>query len=168
VLIFTRTRHRASRLAAQLARAGYRTACLHSDRSQNQRQAALDGFRAGTYQVLVATDIAARGIDVQAISHVINYDIPDTTDAYIHRIGRTGRAERTGDALTMITPDDDTTVRALERTLGHAIPRRTLDGFDYGSPPPQMAPRPPARHAPPRGNRRPANAPRGSGDLPKR
>ncbi len=131
VLIFTRTRHRASRLAAQLDRAGYRTASLHSDRSQNQRQAALDGFRAGAYQILVATDIAARGLDVETISHVINYDIPDTTDAYIHRIGRTGRAERSGDALTLITPDDDATVRVLERTLGHSIARRTLDGFDF-------------------------------------
>jgi ATP-dependent RNA helicase RhlE len=188
VLIFTRTRHRASRLAAQLGRAGFRTACLHSDRSQNQRQAALDGFRAGAYQILVATDIAARGIDVQAISHVINYDIPDTTDAYIHRIGRTGRAERTGDALTLITPDDDTTVRVLERTLGHTIPRQMLDGFDYNMPP-QTAPRSPAPYAPPsgqpgrqavaqqsaraharppRGNRRAASSSRGPNDAHKR
>jgi ATP-dependent RNA helicase RhlE len=185
VLIFTRTRHRASRLAAQLGRAGYRTACLHSDRSQNQRQAALDGFRTGAYQILVATDIAARGIDVQAISHVINYDIPDTTDAYIHRIGRTGRAERTGDALTLITPDDTATVRALERTLGQAITRRTVDGFDYNAPPSVQYP--PARHAPPaasrpagaqqparqhaqppRGNRRGPGSQRGPGDARKR
>ena len=107
VLIFTRTKHRASRLAQQLERSGYRVTSLHSNRSQNQRQAALDGFRDGTYQIMVATDIAARGIDVDRISHVINYDIPDTADAYIHRIGRTGRAEREGDAFTMITPEDD-------------------------------------------------------------
>jgi ATP-dependent RNA helicase RhlE len=186
VLIFTRTRHRASRLAAQLGRAGYRTASLHSDRSQNQRQAALDGFRAGAYQILVATDIAARGLDVETISHVINYDIPDTTDAYIHRIGRTGRAERSGDALTLITPEDDATVRALERTLGHAIARRTLDGFDYKAPPvqrPASAPAPrgaqqgrlaaqqpqPRRQAQsPRGDRHATSAPRGPGDVRKR
>ncbi len=136
VLIFTRTRHRASRLAQQIARAGYRTTSLHSDRSQNQRQAALDGFRDGTYQIMVATDIAARGIDVQGISHVINFDIPDTADAYIHRIGRTGRAEREGDAFTLITPDDDEIVRALERVVGRKLPRQTVDGFDYAAPPP--------------------------------
>jgi ATP-dependent RNA helicase RhlE len=138
VLIFTRTRHRATRLAAQLSRAGYRVASLHSDRSQNQRQAALDGFRSGAYQIMVATDIAARGIDVATISHVINYDIPDTTDAYIHRIGRTGRAEREGDAFTLITPNDDAAVRAIERVLGQAIPRRRIEGFDYTTPPPQQ------------------------------
>jgi ATP-dependent RNA helicase RhlE len=144
VLIFTRTRHRASRLAAQLDRAGYRVASLHSDRSQNQRQAALDGFRTGAFQILVATDIAARGIDVATISHVINYDIPDTTDAYIHRIGRTGRAEREGDAFTLITPVDDAAVRAIERVLGQAIPRRRLDAFDYNAPPPPQQPQGPA------------------------
>jgi ATP-dependent RNA helicase RhlE len=113
-------------------------ASLHSDRSQNQRQAALDGFRTGAYQIMVATDIAARGIDVETISHVINYDIPDTTDAYIHRIGRTGRAEREGDAFTLITTDDDAEVRAIERVLGHTIPRRRLEGFDYAAPLPQQ------------------------------
>jgi ATP-dependent RNA helicase RhlE len=150
VLIFTRTRHRASRLAAQLDRAGYRVASLHSDRSQSQRQAALDGFRSGTYQILVATDIAARGIDVATISHVINYDIPDTTDAYIHRIGRTGRAEREGDAYTLITSEDDAAVRAIERVLGQAIARRRIDDFDYTAPPPpQNGPRPQGPHARP-------------------
>jgi ATP-dependent RNA helicase RhlE len=144
VLIFTRTRHRASRLAAQLDRAGYRVASLHSDRSQNQRQAALDGFRTGAFQIMVATDIAARGIDVATISHVINYDIPDTTDAYIHRIGRTGRAEREGDAFTLTTPADDGAVRAIERVLGQGIPRRRLEGFDYNAPPPPQQPQGPA------------------------
>jgi ATP-dependent RNA helicase RhlE len=159
VLIFTRTRHRASRVAQQIARAGYRTTSLHSDRSQNQRQAALDGFRDGTYQIMVATDIAARGIDVRGISHVINYDIPDTADAYIHRIGRTGRAEREGDAFTLITPDDDVTVRALERAVGRKLPRQTIDGFDYDAPPPIQTnsgrPGQPAAQAP---GRRPAQA----------
>jgi ATP-dependent RNA helicase RhlE len=175
VLIFTRTRHRASRLAAQLGRAGYRVASLHSDRSQNQRQAALDGFRSGAYQIMVATDIAARGIDVATISHVINYDIPDTTDAYIHRIGRTGRAEREGDAFTLITPDDDAAVRAIERVLGQAIPRRRLNGFDYTAPAPQQTQAPagrqrqqPARHqanTPRQGGRRGGRPPRGQSDA---
>ena len=140
VLIFTRTRHRASRLAQQLERAGYRVAALHSDRSQNQRQAALDGFRDGTFQIMVATDIAARGIDVERISHVINYDIPDTADAYIHRIGRTGRAEREGDAFTMVTPEDDAIVRTIERVVGRPIPRHTIAGFDYSVAAPSAMP----------------------------
>ncbi len=156
VLIFTRTKHRANRVAEQVARAGYRTAALHSNRSQNQRQAALDGFRAGSVQVLVATDIAARGIDIQAISHVINYDIPDTADNYIHRIGRTGRAEREGDALTLVTAEDQVTVRDIERALKQPLERRTLDGFDYRAPMPAASvgefhrpPRPPQnRRAP--------------------
>jgi ATP-dependent RNA helicase RhlE len=142
VLIFTRTKHRASRLAQQLERGGYRVTSLHSNRSQNQRQAALDGFRDGTYQIMVATDIAARGIDVDRISHVINYDIPDTADAYIHRIGRTGRAEREGDAFTMITSEDDLMVRAIERAVGQRIPRQAIPGFDYDAPAPPMTQQP--------------------------
>jgi ATP-dependent RNA helicase RhlE len=158
VLIFTRTRHRASRVATQLGRAGYRVASLHSDRSQNQRQAALDGFRSGTFQIMVATDIAARGIDVDSISHVINYDIPDTTDAYIHRIGRTGRAEREGDAFTLITAEDDAMIRTIERTLGKPIERRRIEGFDYAAPPPpQSGPRPQGR---PQQTQRPQAQPR--------
>ena len=118
VLIFTRTKHRAKRLGEQLERAGYRAASLQGNLSQNQRQAALDGFRDGSYQILVATDIAARGIDVSRISHVINYDMPDTADAYTHRIGRTGRAEKTGDAFTFVTREDEVMVRSIERVLG--------------------------------------------------
>ncbi|MBC8077670.1 MAG: DEAD/DEAH box helicase, partial [Chloroflexales bacterium] len=140
VLVFTRTKHRASRLAEQLARSGYKVAALHSNKSQNQRQAALDGFRDGSFHVLVATDIAARGIDVARVSHVITYDSPDTTDAYIHRIGRTGRAERSGDAFTMTTDEDVPTVRAIERVLGQPLERRTLDGFDYSAPAPAHQP----------------------------
>ncbi len=117
MLIFTRTRHRAHRLAQQIARAGYRVTSLHSDRTQGQRQSALNGFKVGTYQILVSTDIAARGLDVEGISHVINFDMPDTADAYIHRIGRTGRAEHTGDAFTLCTPDDAEMVRALEKIM---------------------------------------------------
>jgi ATP-dependent RNA helicase RhlE len=131
VLIFTRTKHRAKRVGQQLEKAGYRAASLQGNLSQNKRQAALDGFRDGSYQVLVATDIAARGIDVSRISHVINYDMPDTTDAYTHRIGRTGRAAKTGDAFTFITREDEDMVRSIERILGEKVERRTLTGFDY-------------------------------------
>ncbi|MBN1423161.1 DEAD/DEAH box helicase [Candidatus Fermentibacteria bacterium] len=131
VLVFTRTKHRAQRLAQQVARAGYRVTSLHSDRTQSQRQAALTGFRRGDYQIMVATDIAARGLDVEGISHVVNYDMPNTVDDYIHRIGRTGRAERTGDAYTFVTPDDASAVRAVERMMGQPLPRRALPGFDY-------------------------------------
>lgn len=137
VLIFTRTKHRAKRLGEQLEKAGYRAASLQGNLSQNRRQAALDGFRDGTFQILVATDIAARGIDVSQVSHVINYDIPDTAEAYIHRIGRTGRAARSGDAFTLVTSDDGAMVRAIERSLGATIERRTVQGFDYSVPAPK-------------------------------
>jgi ATP-dependent RNA helicase RhlE len=149
VLIFTRTKHRAKRVGEQLEKAGYTAASLQGNLSQNRRQAAMDGFRNGTYQILVATDIAARGIDVSQVSHVINYDIPDTSEAYIHRIGRTGRAARNGDAFTMITDEDTVMVKAIERTLGSVIERRTVDGFDYTVPAPRKddefarPPRPP-------------------------
>jgi ATP-dependent RNA helicase RhlE len=137
VLVFTRTKRRAKRLGEQLSRAGYRSASLQGNLSQGRRQAALDGFRTGKFQILVATDIAARGIDVSKVSHVINYDIPDTPDAYIHRIGRTGRATRTGDAFTLITGEDKDMVRAIDRVLGMKIERRTLTDFDYNAPAPE-------------------------------
>jgi superfamily II DNA/RNA helicase len=131
ILIFTRTKHRAKRIGQQLEKAGYKAASLQGNLSQNKRQEALDGFRSGKYQILVATDIAARGIDVSSISHVINYDIPDTTDAYTHRIGRTGRAAKTGDAFTFVSREDEPLVRSIERVLGAKIERRTLKDFDY-------------------------------------
>jgi ATP-dependent RNA helicase RhlE len=131
VLVFTRTKHRAKQLGQQLERAGHRAASLQGNLSQSRRQAALDGFRDGSYRILVATDIAARGIDVSSISHVINYDMPDTVDAYTHRIGRTGRAAKTGDAFTFIVPEDEDMVRSIERILGKKVERKTLDGFDY-------------------------------------
>jgi len=136
VLVFTRTKHRAKRVGQQLERAGYRTASLQGNLSQNRRQAALDGFRRGSYQILVATDIAARGIDVSSISHVINYDMPDTADAYTHRIGRTGRAAKTGDAFTFVVQEDEEMLRSIERVLGEKIERRKLRGFDYTKPAP--------------------------------
>jgi len=135
VLIFTRTKHRAQRLGVQIKRAGYPATSLQGNLSQNQRQVAIRGFRDGSYRVLVATDIAARGIDVSRISHVINYDMPDTTDAYTHRIGRTGRAEKTGDAFSLVTREDEAMVRSIEHVLGTRLERRRLNGFDYQSPP---------------------------------
>jgi len=134
VLVFTRTKHRAEKLSRQIGQAGFRTTSLHSDRSQGQRQSALAGFKSGHYQVMVATDIAARGLDVEGISHVINYDMPATADDYIHRIGRTGRAERTGDAFTLVTPDDKDMVRTLEKIIGKPLPHQTLNGFNYTAP----------------------------------
>jgi ATP-dependent RNA helicase RhlE len=140
VLIFTRTKYRAQKVAQQILRAGYKVTSLHGDRTQGQRQSALKGFKSGTHDIMVATDIAARGLDVETISHVINYDMPDTADAYIHRIGRTGRAERTGDAFTLVTPEDTDMVRALDRIMGEPIKRETLEGFNYTVPaPPRSA-----------------------------
>ena len=130
VLIFTRTKHRAKRLGEKLLKLGYKAASLQGNLSQNRRQAALDGFRDGSHQILVATDIAARGIDVSQVSHVINFDMPNTPEAYIHRIGRTGRAARSGDAFTLVTTADRSMERAIERVLGRSIERRTLDGFE--------------------------------------
>ncbi len=137
VLVFTRTKHRAKRLDEQLQKAGFRAASLQGNLSQNRRQAALDGFRDGSFQILVATDIAARGIDVSQISHVINYDIPDTPEAYIHRIGRTGRAARSGDAFTLVTGEDTLMVRTIEKVLGKPLARRRLEDFDYTVPAPR-------------------------------
>src|SRR3990172_155974 len=136
VLVFTRTKHRAERVAQQLVRAGYRATSFQGDLPQHRRQAALDGFRAGSFKVLVATDIAARGIDVQDISHIINYDMPDGTDTYIHRIGRTGRIGKNGDAFTLVTSEDDAMVRGLERLLNAPLKRQTLESFDYNMPEP--------------------------------
>ncbi|MCM0754399.1 DEAD/DEAH box helicase [Desulfovibrio aminophilus] len=158
VLVFTRTKHRARRVGEQLLKAGHAAASIQGNLSQNKRQAALDGFRVGKHRILVATDIAARGIDVSLVEHVINYDIPDTAEAYTHRIGRTGRAERTGEAHTFVTRDDATMIRAIERVLGKPLPRRNVDGFDYDVPAPardtEFA-RPPM---PPRGQRKPRAA----------
>lgn len=139
VLVFTRTKIRAERVAEQLRRAGFRATSLQGNLSQYQRQAALDGFRAGRIKVLVATDIAARGIDVLEISHVINYDMPDSPDSYIHRIGRAGRIGRSGEAFTFVTSQDGQMVRSLEQILNGQIKRNTLTDFDYGhAPEPRM------------------------------
>ncbi|MGD9780636.1 MAG: DEAD/DEAH box helicase [Kiritimatiellia bacterium] len=156
VLVFTRTKHRAKRLAAQLTASGYRAASLQGNLSQRQRQAALDGFKSGQHQILVATDLAARGIDVDDITHVINFDMPATVDDYTHRIGRTGRAAKTGDAFTFITHEDEGAVRAIERLLGFKIERRRIEGFDYSA-----KPAAPAGH--PQGQRHPHSSPKPAG-----
>jgi ATP-dependent RNA helicase RhlE len=131
VLIFTRTKHRARGLARDLAKHDYRTSALQGNMSQNQRQKAINGFRDGKYDILVATDIASRGIDVSEISHVINFDMPDTVDAYTHRIGRTGRAHKTGEAYTFVEREQEPLIREIEEVLGAQIERRRLPGFDY-------------------------------------
>ena len=131
VLVFTRTKHRANRLADVLQKAGIPVERLHGNRSQAQRTQALAGFKSGKYRVLVATDIAARGIDVEALSHVVNFDVPAMAEDYIHRVGRTARAEATGDAFTFVAPDEENDLRAIERAIAKRLPRITVPGFDY-------------------------------------
>jgi ATP-dependent RNA helicase RhlE len=131
VLAFTRTKHRANRLAEFLERRGVSVARIHGSRSQAQRTEALAGFKEGKYRVLVATDIAARGIDVEALGLVVNFDVPNIPEDYIHRVGRTARAELTGDAYTLVSPQEEPDLRGIERHLGKPLPRQKVDGFDY-------------------------------------
>ena len=130
-LAFTRTKHRADRLAKSLVREGLKAERIHGNRSQAQRTAALAGFKEGRYQVLVATDIAARGIDVEALGHVVNFDVPTTPEDYIHRVGRTARAEMTGDAFTFVSPAEEADLRNIERVVGRRLPRVMVPDFDY-------------------------------------
>jgi ATP-dependent RNA helicase RhlE len=130
-LVFTRTKHRANRLADFLARHGVPCERIHGNRSQAQRTAALAGFKSGRFRILVATDIAARGIDVEALSHVINFDVPAVPDDYIHRVGRTARAELTGDAFTFVSPEEEGDLAAIERAVGKRLPRVVLPDFEY-------------------------------------
>jgi ATP-dependent RNA helicase RhlE len=134
-LVFTRTKHRANRLADHLVKAGIRAERIHGNRSQAQRTAALDGFKAGRFPVLVATDIAARGIDVEELGHVVNFDVPAVPDDYIHRVGRTGRAAATGEAFTMASPEEEGDLRNIERAIGRRLPRVTVPDFDYAARP---------------------------------
>ena len=134
VLVFTRTKSRAKSVALQLDRSGYKVTSLHGNLTQQKRQHALDGFRDGRYEIMVATDIAARGIDVTRISHVINYDMPSTADAYTHRIGRTGRAAKTGDAFTFVTGEDRGLAQSLERVLGGKLQYQNVDGLTMSMP----------------------------------
>ncbi|HJR52796.1 MAG TPA: DEAD/DEAH box helicase [Gemmatimonadota bacterium] len=133
-IVFCRTKHRADRVAKKLAARGITAGRIHGNRSQGQRTAALAAFKNGQTRVLVATDIVARGIDVEALDHVVNFDVPHTPDDYIHRVGRTARAEMTGDAYTLVSPEEEPTIRAIERALGRTIERRTVGGFDYQAP----------------------------------
>ena len=137
VLVFSRTKHGADRIARHLEREGVKTATLHSNRSQNQRLRALKDFKSGAVRVLVATDIAARGIDVDGISHVVNFDFPMHPEDYVHRIGRTGRAQMVGDAISFVGSDDHAPLRSLERFIGRGIVRKRAEGFDYNAPAPQ-------------------------------
>jgi ATP-dependent RNA helicase RhlE len=134
-LVFTRTKHRANRLWEFLDKHGISAARIHGNRSQAQRTDALAGFKAGSYRVLVATDIAARGIDVEALGHVVNFDVPLAAEDYIHRVGRTARAEATGEAYTFVSPEEADDLRAIERAVGKALPRVTIPGFDYDAKP---------------------------------
>jgi ATP-dependent RNA helicase RhlE len=132
-LVFTRTKHRANRLAEQLLKRGVKAERIHGNRSQPQRTAALAGFKNGQYRVLVATDIAARGIDIEALGHVVNFDVPQAPDDYIHRVGRTARAEAVGDAFTFVAPEEENDLRAIEKAIGKRLPRITLPDFDYSA-----------------------------------
>ena len=134
-LVFTRTKHRANRLWEFLTKRGIEAARIHGNRSQKQREDALDGFKSGRYRVLVATDIAARGIDVEALGHVVNFDVPLASEDYIHRVGRTARAELTGEAFTLVSPQEEGEVKSIERAIGKALPRVTLPDFDYSAKP---------------------------------
>jgi ATP-dependent RNA helicase RhlE len=131
VLIFSRTKHGADRIASQLKSANHAVAVLHSNRTQRERVEALEGFKSGKYEVMVATDIAARGIDVAGISHVINFDVPTHPEDYVHRIGRTGRAQSVGDAFTLMTSENVSDVQAIERFIGQKVVRQKLENFPY-------------------------------------
>ena len=134
-LVFTRTKHRANRLAEQLVKRGIKAERIHGNRSQPQRTAALAGFKSGYHRVLVATDIAARGIDIEALGHVVNFDVPQAPDDYIHRVGRTARAGEIGDAFTFVAPDEQNDLRAIEKAIGKRLPQITLPDFDYNARP---------------------------------
>src|SRR5436189_1722344 len=168
VLVFSRTKHGADRIARRLESSGIKTGTIHSNRSQNQRLRALKDFKSGAVRVLVATDIAARGIDVDGISHVVNYDFPMHPEDYVHRIGRTGRAHAVGDAISFVTPEDHGPLRSLERFIGRGIVRKKAEGFDYN----QAAPPRDERGRGARVRQRkmeprlPGNSPRGSGEAP--
>jgi len=138
VIVFTRTKHRSNRLAEYLTSQGVSNARIHGNRSQAQRTDALEGFKSGRYRCLVATDIVARGIDVEQLEHVVNFDVPHLPEDYIHRVGRTARAEATGTAFTLVSPEEEGSFRDIERAIGRRLPRVTVPGFDYT-----------ARHAPP-------------------
>jgi ATP-dependent RNA helicase RhlE len=168
VLVFSRMKHGADRIARNLEASGIKTATLHSNRSQNQRLRALKDFKSGAARVLVATDIAARGIDVDGISHVVNYDFPMHSEDYVHRIGRTGRAHAAGDAISFVTPEDRDALRALERFIGRSIVRKRCEGFNYTTPAPAGAPRGQRPSNPNQPRRQPVAGPSNGGGSGKR
>jgi ATP-dependent RNA helicase RhlE len=169
VLVFTRTKHGADRLARRLESAGIKTGTIHANRSQNQRLRALKDFKSGAVRVLVATDVAARGIDVDGISHVVNYDFPMHSEDYVHRIGRTGRALAIGDAISFITPEDQGPLRALERFIGRGIVRKRSEGFDYNAAAPPREDRGGRERRPaPKMEPKSPGSPRGSGEAAHR
>ncbi|HET8775599.1 MAG TPA: DEAD/DEAH box helicase [Thermoanaerobaculia bacterium] len=155
VLVFSRTKHGADKIVRKLKAHNVNAAALHSNRSQSQRVAALDAFKSGRARVLVATDIASRGIDVEGISHVVNFDFPMHAEDYVHRIGRTGRADAVGDAISFVTPDDEQYVRELEKMTKKTIARKRVEGFDYTDAPPAPSHQPRPVHAPPQFARTP-------------
>jgi ATP-dependent RNA helicase RhlE len=166
-LVFTRTKHRANRLAKYLGEQSIKVERIHGNRSQSQRTEALAGFKSGKYRVLVATDIAARGIDVTALGHVVNFDVPLVPEDYIHRVGRTARAEATGSAFTLVAPEEEGNLRGIEKAINHRLPRVTLPDFDYAAraQAPPLDQRPPRVHSSrgPRGPHAPYGAPGGRG-----
>ena len=168
VLVFSRTKHGADKIARRLESSGIKTGTIHSNRSQNQRLRALKDFKSGAVRVLVATDIAARGIDVDGISHVVNYDFPMHSEDYVHRIGRTGRAHAIGDAISFITPEDQGPLRSLERFIGRGIVRKKAEGFDYNQAAPPRDERGRGAQVRQRNSesRGPGNSPRESGNAP--
>ena len=131
VMVFSRTRHGADKINRRLKKAGIKSVAIHSDRTQSQRLQAMDGFRQGKFQVIVATDIAARGINIEGVSHVINFDVPAFPEDYIHRIGRTGRAEALGDAITFVSYDEQKSLRKIERFIGQDLNTEEFEGFAY-------------------------------------
>jgi len=170
VLVFARTKHRADRLAKQLRAWGIEASVIHGNRSQSQRLRALEGFREGDHRVLVATDIAARGIDVEGVSHVVNFDVPHESEVYVHRVGRTARAQRRGDAYSLVSREEEDDFHQIERLIGFEIPRSRLPDFDYNqAAPPRMAGGPPTGRGPRRGGGdrgRPRDRGRRSGGRP--
>jgi ATP-dependent RNA helicase RhlE len=132
VLVFSRTKHGADKICRKLEQSGVNSVAIHSNRSQNQRQRAMDDFKAGKHQVMVATDIAARGIDIEGLSHVVNFDVPAFAEDYIHRIGRTGRAEATGDAITLVSSEEQPYLRKIEKFIGRKFTPEHCEDFDYG------------------------------------
>jgi ATP-dependent RNA helicase RhlE len=165
-LVFTRTKHRADRVAAHLARHDIQAARIHGNRSQSQRTLALAGFKSGKFQVLVATDIAARGIDVQALGHVVNFDVPAVPEDYVHRVGRTARAEAIGDAFTFVSPQEADDLARIERAIGKRLPRVMLPDFDYGRPPERLELSRGERFGARRGAARPAARPAARSSAP--